>query len=153
MADTMKPGGDCMTDPKDRMIEGPDEARDEAEQLPAAVTNDVDAGQIQHFVTEIKSAEQQVGEHIIAALQDPRTVAVITTVVVGADAKQRIVSAGLDPEMMGEIQQLLQQAEQKRTEEVPCIGFHCYLKPREDEAEASPKAPEKDADDAAPDDS
>lgn len=127
-----------MTDPQDRVVEGTDEVRDEAEKLPA-VTNEVDEQQIRHYVTEIKSVEQQVGEHIIAALRDPSTVAVLTTVVIGQDAKQHIVSAGIDPEMMGQIQHILAQAEREREEEIPCVGFHCYLKKRgekKDEQEA-----------------
>ncbi len=133
-----------MTDPQDRMVEGEDEARDEAENLPA-VTNDVDPQQVRHFVSEIKSAEQQVGEHIVAALQDPQTVAVVTTVVIGQDAKQRIVSAGLDPQMMSQIQHILAQAEKERQEEVPCVGFHCYLKKRDETepANAAQESPEQ----------
>ena len=98
--------------------------------LPA-VTNQ-DAAQLTQFVTLIKSAEQQMGEHILTALQDPDTVAVITTIVAGPSG-QVLVSAALDPEMLGQVQKILHDAEVKRSEEVPCIGFHCLLK-RKDEA-------------------
>ncbi len=95
--------------------------------LPA-VTPDVDRGQIKQFVTRIRSAEQQIGDHIIAALQDPETVAVLTAVVAGPDGGQQIVSAALDPETLSQVQRLLREAEQKREDEVPCVGFHCLLK-------------------------
>ncbi len=100
--------------------------------LPAVVQR-VDNRQIKQFVTEIKSAEQQVGEHILASLQHDDTVAVLTAVLVAPDGTQRIVSAALDPEMLSEVQQLLHNAEAKRDEEIPCVGFHCLLR-KKDEA-------------------
>ena len=103
----------------------------DANDLPA-VTSHVDASQIKQFVTKIKSAEHQIGEHILTALQDPETVAVLTAVVAGTDGTQSIVSAALDPAILEEVQRLLRDAENKRDEEVPCVGFHCLLK-RKDE--------------------
>lgn len=97
--------------------------------LPA-VTNQ--GGELKQFVTQIKTTEQQMGEHILTALQDPDTVAVLTAVVAGP-AGQALVSAALDPDMLEQVQKILQQAEKDRTEEVPCIGFHCLLK-KKDEA-------------------
>lgn len=86
--------------------------------------------QIAQFVTTIKNAEQQVGEHIIAALQHDDTVAVLTTVAMGADGQQRVISAALNPDRMKLVQEILQQAEQEREEEEPCVGFHCLVKSR-----------------------
>tara|TARA_R110002049_G_scaffold4601_4_gene31825 strand:+ start:47077 stop:47460 length:384 start_codon:yes stop_codon:yes gene_type:complete len=86
--------------------------------------------QIAQFITTIKNAEQQVGEHIIAALQHDDTVAVLTTVAMGADGQQRVISASLSPERMKQVQEILQQAELEREEEEPCVGFHCLVKPR-----------------------
>ncbi len=103
----------------------------DANDLPA-VTNRVDTNQIKQFATQIKSAEQQIGEHILIALQDPETVAVLTAVVVGNDGTQSIVSAALDPRILKEVQRLLRDAENQRDEEIPCVGFHCLLK-RKDE--------------------
>ncbi len=96
-----------------------------------AVANQ-DAGQLRQFVTQIKSAQHQMGEHIITALQDPNTVAVITAIVAGPTG-QALVSAALDPDMLEQVQQIVHDAEVKRAEEVPCIGFHCLLK-RKNEA-------------------
>ena len=98
-----------------------------SDNLPA-VAQEVDSDQIKHFVTQIRSAEHQVGEHIINALQDPDTVAVLTTVVIGPEGGQHIVSAALDPEMLEEVQTMLLKAEEERDEETPCVGFHCFIK-------------------------
>ena len=94
------------------------------------VAEKVDARQLQHFVTTIKSAEQQVGENIIQALQHDGTVAVLTTVVVGPDGQQRVVSAALDPKLMSQVQALIMKAQEEREEEEPCVGFHCLIKPK-----------------------
>ena len=95
------------------------------------VTNQVDSNQIAQFVTTIKNAEQQVGEHIITALQHDDTVAVITTVVIGDDGQQRVVSASLNPARLQQVQELLLAATQEREEEEPCVGFHCLVKPKQ----------------------
>jgi hypothetical protein len=100
----------------------------------AEVTNDVDPSQIAQFVTTIKNAEQQVGEHIIAALQHDDTVAVITTVAIGDDGQQRVVSAALNPDRMKQVQEILQAADEEREQEEPCVGFHCLIKPREEQS-------------------
>jgi len=94
------------------------------------VTNEVDPKQILHFVTTIKNAEQQVGEHILKALQYGNTVAVLTTVVLGPDGTQRIVSAALDPARMSQVNEILQAAQRERQEQEPCFGFHCLVKPK-----------------------
>jgi len=59
--------------------------------------------------------------------------AVLTAVVVGSDGTQAVVSAALDPDMLKQVQELLHTAEEDRDEEVPCVGFHCLLK-KKDEA-------------------
>jgi hypothetical protein len=91
----------------------------------------VDKSKIAQFVTAIKNAEQQVGEHIIRALQHEDTVAVITTVAMGPDGQQRVISAALSPERMQQVQEILQAAEDEREDEEPCVGFHCLVKPRQ----------------------
>ena len=112
----------------------------DANDLPA-VTRDVDQGQIRQFVTRIKTAEHQIGEHIISALQDENTVAVLTAVVVGPDGGQQIVSAALDPNLMEQVQHLLRDAEAQRDDEIPCVGFHCLLRRRKEEEEGESDAP------------
>jgi len=98
---------------------------------PGDVVTDVDSDQIAHFVTTIQTAEEQVGTHIIEALQHDNTVAVLTTVVRGPNGKDQIVSAALSPERMGEVQMVLQSAEEEREREDPCLGFHCLVKPKQ----------------------
>ena len=105
----------------------PPDSNDAQANLPSIVQH-VDRKQIKQFVTQIKSAEQQVGEHIVKALQDDETVAVLTTVVVGGDGGQHIVSAALDPGILQQVQHLLRDAQSQRDEEIPCVGFHCLLK-------------------------
>ncbi|MCM2372291.1 hypothetical protein [Aporhodopirellula aestuarii] len=94
------------------------------------VTNRVDKDQIAQFVTTIKNAEQQVGENIIMALQHEDTVAVLTTIAMGPDGNQRVISAALNPRRMKLVQEILQDAEQEREDEQPCFGFHCLVKPK-----------------------
>ncbi len=94
--------------------------------------------ELPHFVTTIKSAEAQVGEHIIQALRHRDTVAVLTTVVVGPDGRQQVVSAALDPDLMSQVQQLLRQAQQRREPEDPCVGFHCLVKAKQDDPSSPP---------------
>lgn len=99
-------------------------------QAAPAIAEKIDQQQLQHFVTTIKSAEQQVGENIIEALRHEDTVAVLTTVVVGADGLQHLVSAALSPQLMSQVQALIMKAQQERVEEEPCVGFHCLIKPK-----------------------
>ena len=96
------------------------------------VVNDSDGAARRLFVTSLKTVEQQVGEHILNALSDKDTVAVLTTTVAGIDGGPRVFSAGLDPAMLEEVQRLLSVAEAGRQEEVPCLGFHCFVRPREE---------------------
>ena len=102
----------------------------EKEKPPIQVAEKVDEVQIKQFVTTIKNAEQQVGEHIVRALQTDDTVAVITTVMMGPDGQQRVISAALDPKRMQQVQEILQAATEERVEEEPCVGFHCLVKPK-----------------------
>ncbi len=95
-------------------------------------SDQVDQKQMSHFITTIKNAQQQVGEHIIEALQHNDTVAVLTTVVMAPDGQQHVVSAALNPKRLAQVQEILQAAEDEREEEEPCIGFHCFVKSKND---------------------
>ncbi|GIW97663.1 MAG: hypothetical protein KatS3mg111_0996 [Pirellulaceae bacterium] len=89
--------------------------------------------QVTQFITTIKGAPQQIGEHVLAALQHPNTVAVLTTVLVSPDGQQHLVSAALSPKHLAEINALLRQAEEEcEQSETPCIGFHCLIQPSTD---------------------
>lgn len=93
---------------------------------------------LHHVVTTIRSAEAQLGENVIRALQHTDTVAVLTTVVVGPDGRQQIISASLNPSLMNHVQQILLQAQAEREPEDPCIGFHCLVEPKQGNASESP---------------
>lgn len=97
------------------------------------VVKEPNRSQLRQMIAPIKSPALQIGETIIHALQQDNTVAVITTVVVGPDGRQSVVTAALDPRMMSSVQQLLAQAEQEREDEEPCMGFHCLVKPKNSE--------------------
>ena len=101
------------------------------------VAQKVDNDKISQFVTTIKNAEQQVGEHIIGALQHEDTVAVITTVMMGPDGEQRVVSAALNPLRMQQVQEILEAAVVEREEEEPCVGFHCLVKAKPNVVDSS----------------
>lgn len=111
--------------------ENADQGSADATDAKMDVVEKADIQQLQHFVTTIKTAEQQVGENIIQALQQQGTVAVLTTVVMGNDGQQCVVSAALKPEMMQQVQMILAQAQQERIDEEPCVGFHCLVKPKQ----------------------
>jgi hypothetical protein len=117
--------------PDDEFVYGPES--DKAIAPPGQ--RDPNAEGMPQFVTVLTPMEQQVGVHVINALQHPETVAVLTTVAVGQDGLQRIVSVGLDPAMMEQVQQLVVQAREERTKRVPCVGFHCVLEDRQREEE------------------
>lgn len=113
--------------PSDRQVE------DEQDVRPASSVSSPhpqERATIAQFVTTIRNAPQQIGEHIIQALQHADTVAVLTTVVIGPDGQQRVISAALNPKRLQQVQEILQAAEQERIEEEPCLGFHCLIKPK-----------------------
>jgi hypothetical protein len=91
------------------------------------------------FVTTLTPVEQQVGMHVITALQHEETVAVLTTVAVGRDGAQRVISVGLDPERLAEVQEILLESQNRPKKRVPCIGFHCRLEDPEDEEPNDPE--------------
>ena len=93
---------------------------------------------ITSFVTELNPIEQQVGGHILAALGQPGTAAVLTSIVPGL-GKDRVASIPLNQEQVMMIQAMLQQEQriaitQERTaeEEERSIGFQIEM-PETDE--------------------
>ena len=119
-------------DPRTNLVsQNPDQLSTETSsssgsQVQAA--DQADQNQITQFMTTIRNAEEQVGAHIIRALQHMDTVAVITTLAIGPDGKQRVISAALDAERMQQVQEILSSAERERIAEEPCVGFHCLVK-------------------------
>ncbi len=94
------------------------------------VPQNLSGQQVVRLVSKIKGLELQVGEHVVAALQQPDTVAVLTTVVAGPSGEQHIVSAAINPERMSIINELLSEAEMEREDDQICFGFHCLVKPK-----------------------
>jgi hypothetical protein len=92
-------------------------------------------GGLPQFVSVLTPVEQQVGLHVLGALQHPETVAVLTTVAAGSNGRQRVVSVGLNPQRLAQVQQLLIEEPEVRKRRVPCIGFHCRLEDKEADEE------------------
>ncbi len=84
----------------------------------------------QIYATPIVKMTEQVGQNVLAALDQPETVAVLSTLVPGIQA-DRIVSVPLSQGQLAEVQVLLQSIvppEPVEDEDMPCIGFHCEMK-------------------------
>jgi hypothetical protein len=94
------------------------------------VVENLSEPQIARFVSKIKNVELQIGEHVVSALKHADTVAVLTTIVVGPDGSQHIISAALNPQRMAQVNDLLFEAEQERVEDEVCFGFHCLVNPK-----------------------
>lgn len=81
-------------------------------------------------VTELLPVTEQVGRHVMTALNDPEAVAVLTTLVPGM-ARDRVVSVGLSRGQLLEVQALLDEIEQEdedaASDAARCIGFQCQL--------------------------
>ncbi len=104
--------------------------RDTEGKLPAKRVLNGNEQQVARFVSKVKNLDLQIGEHVLAALQHPDTVAVLTTVVIGPGGEQHIVSAALNPQRMSEVNEILEEAQQERVDDEVCFGFHCLLKPK-----------------------
>ena len=64
------------------------------------------------YVTRLQTIERQVGEHVLAALEDPEAVAVLTTIASGLRA-DRVVSVPLSRDQVADITQILAQAQNR----------------------------------------
>lgn len=93
-------------------------------------------------VTTIRTVDRQVGEHVLAALNEEDAVAAITTLVTGVRT-DRIVSMPLTREQVEAIREVLEQAQAEATEfeeeeegrREGFLGFHTVLRPETNEAE------------------
>ena len=91
---------------------------------------------VSRFVTKLLTIERQVGEHVLAALEQPETVAVLTTVASGI-RHDRVVSVPLSRGPVQDITSILARAQQEPEEEddSPTIGFHVVLDAQDPEEE------------------
>ncbi|MDG2292618.1 MAG: hypothetical protein P8L37_08150 [Phycisphaerales bacterium] len=109
--------------------------------------NDEQQKKDSHFVTHLSTIERQVGEHVLAALEDPDAVAVLTTIASGIRA-DRVVSMPLSSAQVADISSVLAQAQIEPDEETdePTIGFHVVLEtPEESDDDDAQGTPEADA--------
>ena len=87
-------------------------------------------GKCEPIASQLLPISEQVGRNVLEALQDPDAVAVLTTMVPGITA-DRVVSLGLTPQQMGEVQHLLEtiaaEDEAAAASEERCIGFQCRI--------------------------
>ncbi len=84
----------------------------------------------QTFATPIIKVTEQVGQHVLTALDQPDTVAVLSTIVPGVQA-DRVVSIPLSSAELSQVQVLLQELvppEPLEEADMPCVGFHCDMK-------------------------
>jgi len=84
----------------------------------------------QIIASPIIKMTDQVGQNVLSALDQPGTVAVLSTLVPGIQA-DRIVSVPLSPSQLHEVHALLHALVPKEPvaeEDMPCIGFHCQMK-------------------------
>ena len=99
----------------------------------------------QHFVTHLSTIERQVGEHVLAALEDPEAVAVLTTIASGIRA-DRVVSIPLSRAQVADISSVLEQAqiEPEEDDDEPTIGFHVVLETPDTPDNSEQGTPETD---------
>ena len=87
-------------------------------------------GKTETMMAHLLPVSEQIGRNVMAALEDPDSVAVLTTVVPGVGA-DRVVSVGLTPQQMHDVGILLQEIEEEdddsAQDEKRCIGFQCQV--------------------------
>jgi len=87
-------------------------------------------GKTETMVAQLLPVSEQIGRNVMSALNDPDSVAVLTTVVPGVGA-DRVVSVGLTPQQMHDVGILLQEIEEEdddaAQDEQRCIGFQCTV--------------------------
>jgi len=92
-----------------------------------------------HHVTDIRTVERQVGDHVMEALEHEETVAVLTTIV-GGVRTDRIVSVPLDAQQAQAVSELLMAAQAEAEQDEAdddgrregFLGFHAVLRSTQD---------------------
>ena len=86
-----------------------------------------EAGGLRTMATPLTPIAQQVGQHVMGALSQPNTVAVLTTIT-GSRTGQQVISIPLSREQMGMVNGYLNQVEESdEPEAIDCVGYHCVL--------------------------
>ncbi|MDP6542056.1 MAG: hypothetical protein QGF07_04645, partial [Phycisphaerales bacterium] len=79
------------------------------------------------FVTPLQPIARQVGEHVLTALGDDETVAVLTTIT-GSSAGQQVISIPLTTDHLKKVHEFIEEIHiSDEPERVPCVGFHCFV--------------------------
>lgn len=100
------------------------------DKLPARVP----PGETSHeYVSDLSTLRDQVGEHVMNALSDEDNVAVLSTVLVDRMGQQRILSIGLDAQMLSRVRDMVMSKREEKTQRIPCVGFHCFLEDPDEE--------------------
>jgi phage I-like protein len=90
---------------------------------------------VPHLVSQIQTVANQVGKHVLSAMEHEQTVAVLTTIT-GSTHGQQVISIPLTAEHVQQVHGLIEEIHQSNEpERVPCVGFHCYLEEEESEEE------------------
>lgn len=88
-------------------------------------SDDANDGGVVQLVTPLRTVNEQVGAHLLAALQQPMAAGVLTTVMPGIGPEQ-LVSIPLNPQQFFAVQNLLRQILEPADLEEPVrrvIGF------------------------------
>ncbi|MBT4863852.1 MAG: hypothetical protein HON53_01855 [Planctomycetaceae bacterium] len=119
--DEQSAGADSESDPKQP------EPTELAVDAAATGDDEQHSDALPRFVTKLAPLEEQVGVHVITALQHPKTLAVLTTVATDGGGGQQVVSIALDADRFEQIQRLLATAPKAGKRRVRCVGFHCHF--------------------------
>jgi len=88
---------------------------------------------VPHFITPLHPIANQVGEHVLSALDHEETVAVLTTVT-GSKHGQQVISVPLTAEQVQKVHGFIEEIHKSdEPERIPCVGFHCVLDREETE--------------------
>jgi hypothetical protein len=87
-------------------------------------------GKTETVMAHLLPVAEQIGRNVMAALSDPDSVAVLTTMVAGLGV-DRVVSVGLTRQQMHDVGILLQEIEGEdedaAQDDQRCIGFQCQV--------------------------
>ena len=88
---------------------------------------------VPHFITPLHPIAHQVGSHVLSALEHDETVAVLTTIT-GSTHGQQVISVPLSSEHVQKVHRFIEEIHKSNEpENVPCVGFHCFLNQEEDD--------------------
>ena len=89
------------------------------------------------LVTPLHPIAQQVGEHLLTALGQDETVAVLTTIT-GSSAGQQVISIPLTSDHLERVHDLIEDIHiSDEPQRIPCVGFHCVIEDKKQEDEST----------------